>query len=472
MRRAKIVCTIGPASQSPEVLENMMLEGMNVVRLNMSHGTIEEHGRIISLARNLSAKNNLPITILMDLSGPKIRLGNIPEPILLHRNDMVVLTSTQGAAIGPETNGDMVLPVNYPQLSAELKQGRRLSLADGSVPLEVEAVGKDWVRARVLSGGQVSSRKGVNIPGGGNSLPALTEKDEQHLRFGLEAGVDWVALSFVRSAKDVQRPRAIMNELGRRAPILAKIEKEQALSDIDGILNAFDGVMVARGDLGVELPLEQVPGIQKDLIRRANKLAKPAITATQMLLSMVSNPNPTRAEVADVANAIIDGSDAVMLSEETAMGADPAQTVATMRKIAEEADKLSECILNEQRKDPSDVPSAIAWATREVADRIGAKAIVTPTTSGSTARLVARTRPPVPILALSSVPATVGRLGLIWGVTPKLLGVISNADDFFDACRKEAKALGLAKDGDRIVVTAGIPLEEPGTTNLLRVITI
>jgi len=408
----------------------------------------------------------------MDLSGPKIRLGNFPGPVLLHKDNVVALTSCENFAARSGSGDEVVLPVDYPNLTAELAPGKRLSLADGSIPLEVEEAGGGLVRARVLSGGQVSSRKGVNIPGGGNTLPALTEKDEANLRFGLELGVDWLALSFVRWARDIERPKAIMKELGKSAPILAKIEKEQALSEIDAILDAFDGVMVARGDLGVELPLEQVPGIQKDLIRRANKLAKPAITATQMLLSMVSNPTPTRAEATDVANAIVDGSDAVMLSEETAIGFDPVKTVSTMHKIAEEANKLGLNNPPAGNAETSDVPSAISWATREVAERIGAKAIVAPTTSGSTARLIARTRPEVPILALSSVPQTVCRLGLVWGVVPRLLDAVSSTDALFDACRKEAKASGLAVAGDQLVVTAGMPLEEPGTTNLLRVLTV
>jgi pyruvate kinase len=467
MRRAKIVCTLGPASSHPSVLGRMLDAGMDVARLNMSHGTREEHRRVAEIVRRAAAERGRPVAVVLDLSGPKIRLGELREPVMLQEGQRVRFTVEDRVG-----EGDL-LPVNYPDLPREARPGDQMSLSDGLILLVVEEVGSSEVRARVLSGGVVSSRKGLNLPGGGDAMPSLTDKDREDLRFGLELGADWVALSYVRSGRDAAAPRAVMEEAGRRVPLLAKVEKRQALEDLDGVLDAFDGLMVARGDLGVEVALEDIPGIQKDLIRRANRRAKPVITATQMLLSMVSSPRPTRAEVTDVANAILDGTDAVMLSEETAVGSHPVETVATMCRIAERAAGLHAA----QQLHGSDlglegVPAAIAGATWHVARAVGAALIVTPTRSGSTARLVAATRPSAPILALSSCPETVGQLPLSWGVVPRHIRPVPTTDALFEACRLEARASGLARPGDRVVVTAGLPLDSPGTTNLLRVLEI
>lgn len=466
MSRTKIVCTVGPASRDPAVLERLVEAGMDVARLNMSHGDHESHRQVAEEVRRIGREKGRSVAVLLDLSGPKIRLGTLPEPVLLHVDDRVTLTADGSG------DGDRVLPVDYAHLAEELAPGDRLSLADGLIPLTVEAVEEGRVRARVLAGGRVTSHKGLNLPGGGTSLPALTEKDRDDLRFGLEVGVDWVALSYVRSAADAALPRQVMTEVGRRVPLLAKIEKPQALEHIDAILEAFDGLMVARGDLGVEVPLEDVPGIQKDLVRRANRRAKPVITATQMLLSMVTSPRPTRAEVTDVANAILDGTDAVMLSEETAMGDHPVATVETMVRIAERAEALR---VAEKFGDDDlvaeGVPAAIARATWHVARDVGARLIVTPTTSGATARLVAATRPAVPVLAFSAVPETVGQLALTWGVVPRHLPPVPTTDALLDAIRAEVLKSGLAAAGDRVVVTAGVPVyRRAGTTNLLRVL--
>ncbi|RMG97971.1 MAG: pyruvate kinase, partial [Candidatus Dadabacteria bacterium] len=412
MRRAKIVCTIGPASAQPETLRRMVEAGMDVARLNMSHGDHGSHARTAERIREAAAAAGRPVALLLDLAGPKIRLGALPEPRLVHAGDELVL--------GPEASGAEI-PVTYPDLASELAPGDRLSLADGAIPLEVAAVDPPRVRVRVLSGGTVTSHKGLNLPGKGDALPAVSEKDREDLRFGLRIGVDWVALSFVRSPRDLDPAREIMDQEGVRAPVLAKIEKRQALARLGEILDVFDGLMVARGDLGVEVDLEEVPGIQKRLIREANRRAKPVVTATQMLLSMVTNPRPTRAEVTDVANAVLDGTDAVMLSEETAMGRHPVESVAVMARIVERAEadapEPEECRPLAARG----VPAAIARATWHVARDVGAKAIVTPTRSGSTARLVAGTRPPVPVLGMTSDPATAGALALTWGVTPALV---------------------------------------------------
>jgi len=465
-RRAKIVCTIGPASREVDALRGLVKAGMNVARLNMSHGTRERHAEVIERIRAVSAELGEPVAILLDLSGPKIRLGKLAAPVLLTPGDEVTLT------VEAITGEGRVLPVSYPGLVDEVVAGDRLSMADGLVELEVLRVEAPRLVARVLSEGTVSSHKGVNLPSVGTGLPAMTAKDHEDLRFGLEAGVDWVALSFVRTPEDADVPRAVMAEVGRHVPVLAKIEKPQALDNLDDIVEAFDGLMVARGDLGVEVPLESVPGIQKDIIARANLAAKPVITATQMLLSMVESPRPTRAEVTDVANAIIDGSDGLMLSEETAVGAHPAKAVATMARIAAEAEGLRDEIEHPPVHGTGEVAAAIAHATWEVAALTGARAIVTPTSSGSTARLVAATRPPVPILALSIVEATVPQLCLTWGVIPRHIGHAASSDELFEICRKQVLECGLASPGDTVVVTLGLPLEVAGTTNLLRVLDV
>jgi pyruvate kinase len=467
MRRAKIVCTIGPTSRAPEILERLFDAGMDVARLNMSHGTQEEHAAVVEELRRISARRGRPVAVLLDLAGPKIRLGRFLAPVLLHKDDEVTLTVE-------DVVGDArVLPVNYPALPRELSPGDRLSLADGLILLEVLGTDSSSVRARVLAGGQVASHKGVNLPTGGDALPSLTDKDAEDLRFGLRVGVDAVALSFVRSAGDAALPRAIIEEGGRPVPLLAKIEKRQALLEIDGIVAGFDGLMVARGDLGVEVALEDVPGIQKDLIARANAAGKPVITATQMLLSMVASPRPTRAEVTDVANAILDGTDAVMLSEETAQGQYPVEAVTTMATIADRAEGLRQSHGAAGTAALSGgVGAAIAVATWQVARQVGAVAVVTPSASGSTARLVASTRPAIPILALSSVALTVRSLCLTWGVIPRALPPVSTTDELFQACRREAVAAGLARSGDRIVVTAGVPVNQAGTTNLLKVLEV
>ncbi len=465
MRRAKIVCTIGPACRDPAVLRRMIAAGMDVARLNMSHGTHGTHARALDDVREAARREGRSLAVLLDLSGPKIRLGELPGPVLLHAGEEIRLVpkAVPGTAD--------VLPVNYPELARELAPGDRISLADGMIPLEVVAVEGEAVRVRVLSGGTVTSHKGLNLPGKGDALPSLTGKDREDLRFGLRKGVDWVALSFVRSPDDIEPVRKVMEEEGIRVPVLAKIEKRQALERIDAIVETFDGIMVARGDLGVEIPIEDVPGAQKDLIRRAVRRAKPVITATQMLLSMVRNPRPTRAETTDVANAILDGTDAVMLSEETAMGEYPVETVATMARIAERAQDMAVPLPERcEDLDVAGVPGAIARATWRLAKAVGARVIVTPTKSGSTARLVAATRPEVPILALSSDPGVVAALCLTWGVVSRPLTPADTTEALFEACRQEARRLGLARQGERIVVTAGLPLETPGTTNLVKVL--
>jgi pyruvate kinase len=466
LRRAKIACTIGPSSRDRAVIEKMILAGMDVARINMSHGSHESHAEAILDIRSICARIGREVAVLLDLSGPKIRLGEFLAPVLLHSGEEVTLTTEN-------VKGEKgLLPVGYPLLTSELKEGDSLSLIDGLIQLRVLGVGVKELRALVLHGGTVSSFKGVNLPTGGEGFPALTKKDVADLRFGLREGVDWVSMSFVRSPHDADDARKIMDEEKSEARLMAKIEKRQALDHLDEIVEKYDGIMVARGDLGVEVPLEELPGHQKRIIRKANLAAKPVITATQMLLSMVANPTPTRAEVTDVANAIADGTDAVMLSEETAVGADPVKAVEVMAAIADKADELGG--FRERRQVfagfSAKPAEAIARASYTVAIETGAKVIITPTTSGSTARLISATRPSSPILALSTLPQTVRALALSWGVTPVLTPEPADTDALFEQCRAKALETGIAAEGELAVVTAGLPLNEAGSTNLLKIL--
>lgn len=465
MRKTKIVCTIGPPSRSPEALARLIDAGMNVARINMSHGSQDEHAEVVRDIRRIAAEKGVEVAILQDLAGSKIRLGELEAPVDLAPGDEVELTTE------PVVGRGFTLPIRHEAIVDELAPGERFSMADGLIGLETISVGATVVRARVLSAGTISSRKGVNVPRGGMTLPSLTEKDERDLRFGIGIGVDWAALSFVRSAKNADAARAAMDAAGRRVPLIAKIEKRQAIEDLDAILEAFDGIMVARGDLGIEIELERVPAVQKDAIERANRAAKPAIVATQMLLSMVRNPRPTRAEVADVANAILDGCDAVMLSEETAQGERPIEAVETLARIAREAEKMERPLRRERPElGAVPVPLAVSVAAERVAEAVGATLIATPTSGGSTARMVASRRPRRPVLAITTRPEVARALALVWGVVPKFVeGPIASVDRLHELAREASIGSGLAKPGDRVVVTGGAPLDVPGTTNFLQV---
>ncbi len=468
MRKAKIVCTIGPASESAEILEGLMNAGMDVARLNMSHSDRAHHGEIIRRIREVSGRLGVETAILLDLSGPKIRVGELKNPLTVKPGDEVVLT--------PEdvTGEGNVIPVRYPYLLDELGVGGRVYINDGLIHLDISGKEKGGLKAVAASGGVVLSRKGVNLPMGGDSLPSLTAKDEEDLRFGLKAGVDWVSLSFVRRPSDADRVRAVMEEEGVKVPLMAKIEKPQALENLAGIVEAFDGVMVARGDLGVEIPLEDLPGHQKRIIKLANEAAKPVVTATQMLLSMVGNERPTRAEVTDVANAILDGADAVMLSEETAMGGHPVEAASMMAKIAERAAGLEGARTSADGANAGLVPvdEAIGRATCRVAIEVGAKLIITPTGSGATARLIASRRPVEPVLAISPRAETVRMLAMTRGVRAVKVDDCGNTDELFALCRELAFKSGMALPGDLAVVTAGIPFGLRGSTNMLKVMVL
>ena len=463
-KKTKIVATLGPASSEEKVLKRMVEAGLNVVRLNMSHGSQEEHRERIELVRKVERETGRPLPVLMDLCGPKIRIGKLAkEPLFLHRGDTVILTT------GKPDKGKIT--VNYPKLHEEVKKGETILLADGAFRLKVKEVrGRDII-CEVLVGGPLTSHKGVNLPHTKLSVPALTEKDREDVKFGVEAGVDLIALSFVRKAEDVLELKELLKSLGKEIPVVAKIEKPEAVKNIDSILRVSDGIMVARGDLGVELPIEKVPVIQKEVIRKANEAGKPVITATQMLKSMVDLPVPTRAEVTDIANAVLDGTDALMLSEETAVGKYPVKVIRTMAKVAREAEKIYP--YKRYRELPADtLQDSLAKSACNLSREVKVKAIVPFTRSGATALAVAKFRPPVPIYAVTHDVETFRRLNLVWGVEPLLTVPAESTDKIITRSIEAAKERKLVKKGDRIIVLAGAPTGVPGTTNLLKVVTV
>jgi pyruvate kinase len=467
MIKTKIVCTIGPASRSPEVLGRLVQAGMDVARLNFSHGTQDEHGRVIRRLRRIARSQGRPVAVLQDLAGPKIRIGPIRSgPVVLEPGAIFTLTSRK-------VPGDArMVSTNLPSMSAAVRKGDALLLSDGALELEVAAIDGPDIRCRVVIGGPLSSFKGINLPARTLPTPGLTAKDRSDLRFGLRRGVDYVALSFVRSAADVDRARRAMKRDGGAVPVIAKIEKHEALENIEEIVAAADGIMVARGDLGLETPLERIPQVQKSLIKKSREAGKPVITATQMLRSMVDSPRPTRAEVTDVANAILDGTDAVMLSEETAVGNYPVEAVSMMARIAREAESMPELLPDGRGAIPGPIPgslpSAVACAASRLAADIEAAAIITLTRSGTTARLVSRCRPDVFILGCAPEEGLRRQLTLSWGVVPIPGRESGSTDEMIAAALKAASKTGLVKKGQRVVVTAGVPPGRPGTTNLIK----
>ena len=466
--KTKIVCTIGPVSRNYKIIEKLIKKGMNVARLNFSHGTHDGHRQVIENIRRASLKTGKVVAILQDLGGPKIRIGEIKEgPIFLKEGSFFILTNRK--VIGNEQEVSM----DFFSLPEKMKNGDSIFLSDGALELKVKEINATDIICRIMRGGKLSSHKGINIPNLSMDIPSLTDKDYQDILFGIKNRVDFIGLSFVRSAKDITKVREILKEnKAEEISLIAKIEKKEAVSNLKEIIEFSDGIMIARGDLGVEIPLEDVPLVQKNIIKKCNFVGKPVITATQMLMSMMNNPRPSRAEVADVANAILDGTDAVMLSEETAVGKYPLEAVGIMNKIAQSVEKGIdyEKILKERslsvRPNSADV---ISHATCQVATNIKAQAIVTFTFSGSTARMVSRYRPPVPIIAASTKESTVKKLALNWGVFSFKIEELSATDDMINRSRKLALESGLVKKGDKIVVTAGIPFRIPGTTNLLKV---
>ncbi|MHB1457769.1 MAG: pyruvate kinase [Armatimonadota bacterium] len=469
MRRTKIVCTIGPATQSEDMMRQIAVAGMNVARLNFSHGTKDEHAQRIKTIRQVESQTGKPIAILQDLPGPKIRTGIMQETVSLVQGQSFSFTIRKVCGTMNEVN----LP--FPEMVHQAEPGGQIFVADGQLEFCIEDITATDIITRVVIGGQMGSHKGVNMPGARFSLPSVTDADIEDLEFGLAHDVDWVAASFVRCADDLKPVRDVIRQSGKDVRLIAKIEKSEAVEDIDAIIGAADGIMVARGDLGVEMPLEVMPSIQKMIIRKCNDAGKPVITATQMLESMLSNRRPTRAEVTDVANAIFDGTDAVMLSGETAVGDYPVDTVSMMSKIAMEAENsLDYHKIWEERSAAASptVTEAIAQATVDIASDLHAAAIVTPTSSGATARAVSKYRPPSLIIAASTMPTTYRQLALSWGVFTVLVAPSRNTDDMIQEAVEGVLRAGLVNEGDMIVLTAGVPAGVPGRTNLIKVHTV
>ncbi|MGL4376752.1 MAG: pyruvate kinase [Microcoleaceae cyanobacterium] len=466
-RRTKIVATIGPATLDPQVLRELIEAGATTLRLNFSHGTQDDHQRSIRLIRQTSFELNQPVGILQDLQGPKIRLGRFEHgSIALNKGDPFILTSH----IGPGTQSKS--SVTYEPLADEVPEGAMILLDDGKVEMVVEKVDKASreLFCRVVVGGTLSNNKGVNFPGVYLSIKALTDKDRKDLMFGLDQGVDWVALSFVRNPQDILEIKELIASAGKQVPVIAKIEKHEAIEQMDEILALCNGVMVARGDLGVEVAAEEVPILQKRLIATANRMGIPVITATQMLDSMVSNPRPTRAEISDVANAILDGTDAVMLSNETAVGKYPVEAVATMARIAVrmEKDGISRNAFNVSDIGRS-IPNAISQAVGQIAEQLDAAAIMTLTKTGSTARNVSKFRPMTPILAVTPHVDVSRQLQLVWGVKPLLVLDLDSTKATVQSAFNVAQEANLLHDGDLVVTTAGTLQGVAGSTDLIKV---
>ena len=466
-RQTKIVCTIGPATDLPDMIWQLMKAGMDVARLNFSHSTHEQHARVIKLLRDTAAELSAPIAILQDLSGPKIRTG------LMSSDSVTLEPGSIFTLVGEEILGDenRVSVSYFRALAEKLNPDDRVFLADGSMQLRVIDVSRDGIRCEVVVGGELRSRQGINVPDISLGIPAVTEKDLTDLAFGLEHEVDLVALSFVQQASDLSAVKDLIRSKGLDVPVIAKIEKHEALDNIDEIIDEADGIMIARGDLGIEIPLEQVPVTQKMLTNKAGIKGKPVITATQMLESMIENSKPTRAEVTDVANAIYDGTDAVMLSGETAIGRHPVQAVEMMDRIARSTEEVLpyEDILRQRRAAISNtIPDAISHAACYTALDINAKAIICCTQSGYTARMVAKYRPRPMIIAVTPLETTYRRLALSWSVLPLKIGHTEDTDDMMEKAKTAAKETGLVAAGDNVVITAGVPIGVPGKTNIIK----
>ena len=463
MRRAKIVCTIGPATDSPESILELARAGMNVARLNMSHGDHVLHALRVDWVRDAAREVGRPIGVLADLQGPKIRLGVFEDgPVHLSAGSRFTIT-TRDVPGGAECASTTLATI-----TDDVRVGDQILIDDGRVELRAVEVTDTDVVTEVVVGGEVSDHKGINLPGVAVSVPALSEKDERDLRWALRHGVDMVALSFVRNASDIEPVREIMADEGWRVPVIAKIEKPQALDNLDEIIDTFDAFMVARGDLGVELPLEDVPDAQRRIVDAAREWAKPVIVATQMLESMISAPRPTRAEASDVANAILDGADAVMLSGETAMGEYPVEAVAVMKRIIDRTEGRIDQI-HRLDWDPHTSSGIISMAAVEVAERMGAKWLAAFTVSGDTPHRLARLRSPIPIIAFTPKPKTAQELTLCWGVRSYVTPEYTTTDAMVASVQEGLTSMGLVNPGDRVVIVSGNPGREPYNTNSLRI---
>jgi pyruvate kinase len=466
--RTKVVATIGPASSYPEILKKMIQAGMNVARLNFSHGSYEDHASMISLLRSVSEELDLPVTLLQDLQGPKIRVGELPDgAIALNEGESITLVPIA------DYNGQAhTIPIDYPYLAQDARAGAQVLLDDGLLEFKIEKVEENAVVCRIVEGGILKNRKGVNLPSLNLQLPSMTNKDKEDLEFGLSQGVDWVSLSFVRKADDLRILKAFLAQKGASdVPVIAKIEKPQAIANLETIIEECDGLMVARGDLGVEMSPEKVPMLQKQIIRLCNRRSIPVITATQMLDSMIRNARPTRAEASDVANAIVDGTDAVMLSGESAVGDFPVKSVEMLVKIAEQVEKDIQFVNHPPAM--TDETHALSEALNAIDKILDLRYIVTFTSTGYTAQIAAGERPKSPVVAFTSNEKVYHRLNLIWGVIPILLD--RDADSFEDSIAQAEAYLierNLCERGDRVLIMAGIPTKTPKGTNFLKIHTI
>ncbi|MFC4244622.1 pyruvate kinase [Gryllotalpicola reticulitermitis] len=464
MRRAKIVATLGPATSSYETIRAIIEAGVDVARMNLSHGSYDVHEAVYANVRQAAGDVGKPVAVMVDLQGPKIRLGKFEAgPYDLAEGDTFVITTED--VVGTKE----ISSTTFKGLPNDVKAGDPLLIDDGKVALRVVSVDGPRVTTEVVVPGAVSNNKGINLPGVAVNVPALSEKDEADLRWGLRLGADYIALSFVRNAKDIDRVHEIMAEEGIKLPVIAKVEKPQAVEALEEIIDAFDAIMVARGDLGVELPLEQVPIVQKHAIELSRRMAKPVIVATQVLESMISSPRPTRAEASDCANAILDGADAVMLSGETSVGEFPIITVQTMARIIESTEEHGLERVPPLGTKPRTQGGAITLAAAEVADFVGAKFVCIFTESGDTARRMSRLRSSIPIRAFATDPAIQRRMALTWGVQSSLVETVTYTDEYFHQVDDKLIGEGLATYGDKVVVISGSPPGLPGTTNDMRV---
>ncbi|WP_091727732.1 pyruvate kinase [Nocardioides scoriae] len=464
MRRAKIVCTLGPATSSPERIRELVAAGMDVARLNLSHGAYADHEAIYRQVREAAEESGHGVGVFVDLQGPKIRLAKFKEGSARITAGQAFVITTREVPGNHEIAG-----TTYAGLPGDVGVGDQILIDDGKVRLRVSEVDGQDVHTVVVTGGRISDHKGINLPGVPVSVPAMSEKDIEDLRWGLHLGVDFIALSFVRNARDAEDVRAIMREEGVMLPVIAKIEKPQAIENLDEVIKAFDGFMVARGDLGVECPLEDVPFLQKRVVTKARRNAKPVIVATQMLESMISSPAPTRAEASDVANAVLDGADAVMLSGETSVGEYPIETVQTMARIIESTENHALHSMAEIDWQPRTRGGVIAKAAAEVAERTGAKFLVAFTQSGDSAKRLARYRGSIPVLAFTPDPQVRSQLSMTWGVETFQTDAVEHTDEMVRQVDEQLLQTGRVQEGDLVVIIAGSPPGIPGSTNALRI---
>ncbi|MDO8674480.1 MAG: pyruvate kinase [Dehalococcoidia bacterium] len=470
MRRTKIVCTIGPACDSEPILRLLVREGMDVARLNFSHASHEWAGRLVPLIRRIAAEEGRVVALLQDLQGPRLRTG------ALAAGEATLVSGSRFTLTTRDVIGDAsAVHIDFANLPLDLKPGDRVLLDNGNLELLVESTTPTDVITLIIVGGVLGEHKGMNFPGVALDIPTLADKDRADLRFGVQQGFDYVAMSFVRQADDLVLLKQLLYSAGSSAPVIAKIEKHEAVSNFEEILAVADGIMVARGDLGIETSVEEVPLLQKMIIASCRRAGKPVITATQMLESMMSSLRPTRAEASDIANAILDGTDAVMLSGETATGSYPVEAVRTMANVAAKAETaipFDEHVDRARAEKARSITDAIGQATVEAAQELAAKAIIAATESGYTPRMIAKYRPSSPILAVTAVPAVLPRLALIWGVVPTASPRYRHTDEMIEGSVREAQSRGFVSDGDVVVVVAGAPIGVPGRTNLLRILVV